>query len=79
MGRDDDENIAANHQAPTTAQEWASIRSGVDKAHKAWIVVGPFHAVVTNWKAILIVLGVVIYINRPDIILALQTLTGGGK
>lgn len=76
MGRDDDENIAANVSPPTTPEEWQSIRAGVDKSHKAWIIIGPFYAVVTNWKAIAIVVGIIVYMNRPDIIAALRIIAG---
>ena len=75
MGQDED-NIAANHAAPKTPDEWRAIRAGVDKAHKAWVIVGPVHAVVVNWKALMIVLALVIYINRPEIIAALRALAG---
>ena len=75
MGQDED-NIAANHAAPKTPDEWRTIRAGVDKAHKAWTIVGPIHAVVANWKALAIVVAVIIYINRPDIIAALRVLAG---
>lgn len=75
MGRDED-NIAANHDAPETPDEWRTIRSGVDKAHKTWVIIGPIHAVVNNWKALVLVVAVVIYLNRPDIISALRVLAG---
>ena len=78
MGNDED-SIAANHEPPKTAEEWRVIRAGVDKSHKAWVIVGPIHAVVTNWKALAIVAAVVVWINRPDIVTALQLLTGAGK
>jgi len=78
MGQDE-ENIAANHAAPKTPEEWRTIRAGVDKAHKAWTIVGPIHAVVVNWKALAIVLVIVIWLNRPDIIAALRVLAGMEK
>jgi hypothetical protein len=77
MGRDDDAKIAANTSPPDTPEEWESIRSGVDKSHKAWVIIGPFYAVVINWKAIAIVVGIIVYINRPDIIAAIGVLAGG--
>lgn len=78
MGRNEDQdNIAANQAAPKTPDEWRAIRSGVDKAHKAWTIVGPIHAVVANWKALILILAVVLYLNRPGIIEALRVLAGG--
>lgn len=78
MGKDEDA-ISKASDPPATPDEWRVIRDGVDKAHKGWIIIGPFYAVVTNWKAILIVLGVILYINQPDIIAALRVLMEGGK
>ena len=74
----DEDNIAANHEPPTTPSEWRVIRDGVDKAHKSWVITGPIHAVVTNWKALALVMAVVVYLNRPDIIAALSVLAGAG-
>ena len=78
MGKDEDV-IAANDEEPKSPEEWRVIRAGVDKSHKAWIIVGPIHAVVTNWKALAIVAGAVVYFNRPDIVAALGVLMGAGK
>lgn len=78
MGKDED-GIAENRDSPTTPEEWRVIRSGVDKAHKAWVIVGPIHAVVVNWKALAVVVSIVVYLNRPDIIAAIQAFSGAGK
>ena len=78
MGREEDD-IAANHNPPKTPDEWRAIRSGVDKAHKSWVIVGPIHAVVTNWRALALILAIVLYLNRPDIVAALRVLTGRGE
>lgn len=75
MGENED-HIAANHSAPKTPEEWRTIRQGVDKAHKAWVVVGPFHAVVSNWKALAIAVAFVVWVSRPEIIAALRALAG---
>jgi hypothetical protein len=75
MGKEEDQ-IAANHQAPETSDEWRVIRSGVDKAHKSWMVVGPVHAVVTNWRALAVVGIVLAWLNRPGIAEALAVLFG---
>jgi len=75
VGRDED-NIAANDEAPRNAEEWRVIRAGVDKAHKSWVVVGPIHAVVTNWRALIVILVGAAWLNRPGIQEALQALVG---
>lgn len=78
MGKDED-GIAENKDAPTTPEEWRVIRSGSDKAHKSWVIVGPIYAVVVNWKALAIVASIVVYLNRPDIIAAIQAFSRAGK
>lgn len=64
-------------ETPPTEKEWGDIWRSVDLAEKMWIVVKPFHAVVTNWKALLGVVLFVSYINRDEISAALAVLTGG--
>lgn len=75
MGHDEDA-IASNHEPATTPAEWKAIRDGVDKAHKMWIFGGPIHAVISNWKAILFVGAVVVWINKPGIVEAFKTIAG---
>lgn len=74
MGEDEDK-IAASHEPPQTGEEWRVIRDGVDKSHKAWLIVGPIHAVVTNWKAILVVVFVIAWLNNPRILAAIAEIT----
>lgn len=64
---------------PETDAEWEYIWDAVAKARASWIIVGPVHAIVTNWKALLIAAAVVVWINKPEIIQALTVLAGGGK
>ena len=75
MGKDED-TIAASHEPPKTGEEWRVIRDGVDKSHKAWMIVGPFHAVVTNWKALAIVVFIIAWANNPKILAAIALITG---
>lgn len=61
---------------PPDDDEWDGIWSAIDKAHKGWIVVGPVWAVVSNWKALGAVLGVVVWFNRGGVVEILQALAG---
>jgi len=76
MSKDDDDAI--RRDAPE-GDEWQYLWLGAQRGHKAWMIVGPVHAVVTNWKLILGALAFVAWINRPEILAALDVLTGGGK
>lgn len=61
---------------PPKDDEWPSIWSAIDKAHKGWVVVGPIWAVVSNWKALSVVVGVVLWFNRGGVIEILLALSG---
>lgn len=59
--------------------EWSYLWQGAQRGHQSWKVVGPIHAVVTNWKAIAAVVAFVAWLNKPEIVAALDVLLGGGK
>ena len=64
---------------PETPEEWAYIWSGAEKANEGWVVVGPFAAIVRNWKAWAAGLVFFIALNRPEILDALRAIFGVGK
>ena len=76
MGGDDKR---FQRSTPPTKDEWADIWDAVEKANKAWLIIGPIHAVVTNWRALLIVAVVVLWLNNPKILEALRVVTGQGQ
>jgi len=59
---------------PEDEKDWAYIWTAVDRANKSWIVTGPIHSIVVNWKAYVVIAGVIIAINSPKIIEALKML-----
>jgi len=63
----DDDEIAASGAAPVTEKEWRSIRSAADKSHKMWVVVGPVHAVVVNYRAAVMVVAAVAAASSPAV------------
>jgi hypothetical protein len=63
---------------PPTKEEWPELWDAIEKADKAWLIIGPIHAVVTNWRALLIVAIVVLWLNNPKILEALRVITGQG-
>ena len=64
---------------PPTKEEWPAIWANLEKAEKAWLIIAPIHAVVTNWRALLIVAIVVLWLNNPKILDALRVITGQGQ
>lgn len=61
---------------PDDDDDWLHIWDGVDKAHKSWIVTGPIHAVVSNWKALAVIGAALMALNGPEIIEILQQAVG---
>lgn len=46
----DDERKYARREPAESAEDWADIWSGVDRAHKAWPVAKGLTAIVEYWK-----------------------------
>lgn len=63
---------------PPEESEWHAIWSALEKADKSWIITGPIYAVVSNWKALLVIFAVITWVNSPEILAALKTLMGVG-
>lgn len=61
---------------PPEDDEWSYIWAAAEKAHLSWIVTGPLVAVVSNWKAWAVAVAIYVFIRSPDILAALDTLTG---
>lgn len=62
---------------PKTPEDWAYLWQGAERGHDAWPVTGPMVAAVRSWKAWVFAAAFVVWINRPDILAALETLIGG--
>jgi hypothetical protein len=56
--------------------DWQSIWKAVERSEKLWWLIGPLHAVVSNWKAIVAVAVIVAWLSRDDIQALLASLTG---
>lgn len=69
-------DLRPDRETPPEDHEWPGIWRALDRANKSWIVTGPIHAAVTNWKAFAIIMGIVVWINRPEIVAAIRTLSG---
>ena len=61
---------------PPEEHEWQRIWKAVERSEMSWLVVGPIHAVVSNWKALLVIAGAIVWINSPEIVAALATILG---
>ena len=79
MTDEKDKNPLKRTAPPKNNDEWAHIFEGVDKAHKGWLVTGPIHAVVSNWKALVVILGIFTWFNIPKLSAVLAIITGAVK
>jgi hypothetical protein len=75
MMNDDDRQVRSG--PPKDQDDWIYFWTGVHKSHETWRVTAPFVALVRNWKAVVAVVAVVAWLNKPGIWGALQTLMGG--
>ena len=75
----DDERDHTARETPPEHDEWHIIWRAVDRANKSWIITGPIHAVVTNWKALLVIGALVLWLNSPKVIAVLAELIPGAK
>jgi len=57
--------------------EWQKIWSAIEKAEKSWLITGPIYAIVSNWKALAVVVAAAAWINKPEILQAITVLFGG--
>ena len=75
------DDLETGRTTPPTDDEWPHIWKKLERADslssKAWVIVGPVYAVVTNWKAIAIIVAGVAWLNRPEILAAIAVLVGG--
>lgn len=72
------EPLETGRKTPPDDHEWHGIWEALDKANKSWLITAPFHAVVTNWKAIVIVAALVVYINSEELLTFLKSMMFGG-
>jgi len=62
---------------PENEEDWATIWRGIHRANEGWAIVGPVSDAVRNWKAWAVASGLVVYLNRLDIVAILQAVVGG--
>lgn len=74
-----EEHDLQRRTTPPTKEEWPLVWDAVEKARKTWLISGPIYAVVTNWRALLIVAVVVLWINNPKLLAFLESITGQGQ
>jgi hypothetical protein len=64
---------------PPEGDDWAAVYRALDRANMAWLIVGPIHAVVTNWKPLCIACGVALWLKSDQIIITIRDLLGAVK
>lgn len=68
-----------NVTRPETDAHWDAIIEGAKKAHKTWVVSGPLVAIVTYWKAFMVMGGAIVAMNAEQIITWIEVYAGVGK
>jgi len=65
-------DLETGRQTPPEPHEWPHIWRKLERAdslsQKAWVIAGPFYAVVTNWKALCVVGGVALFLKGDDLL-----------
>lgn len=64
---------------PETDEEWQRIWQAVDYAEKSFAVSGPVYAVVSNWKPWAIGIGLFMWLQRTEVLAALEVILGVAK
>jgi len=78
MAKDDElEKYRTGPPADETA--WQKMHRAADRADQTWLVSKPIVAVVGNWRALAVIMAIVLYLNNPKIIAALRVLAGEGQ
>ena len=71
-----------NRERLPNPEEMPWVWEQLDRARKTWVITGPIHAVVTNWKAIVVVVATISAISvysDPAILAAIANVIGGEK
>lgn len=64
---------------PPEHDEWIDIWHSLEKADRGWIITGPIYAIVSNWKALVVIFLFIAWLNSPDILDFLAFVRGDGK
>ena len=78
MMAQDDLDIHRNDPFDDEAER-QSLRRAAYRADQTWLISRPIVAIVSNWKALVIALVVIAWLNRPEIMEALQVIAGVAK
>lgn len=62
------DDLKTGRKTPPKDDEWEGIWDSLKRSNRMWPVMAPIIAVVENWKALLIVAGVVAFIRGPELI-----------
>lgn len=74
---DDDDKYG--RKDPPEPHEWPAIWRSLEKSDKGWIITGPIYAVVKNWKALVVIAGLLIAFNQAEFIEGLKMALGAFK
>lgn len=61
---------------PDGEDDHRRIWSAVDKAEKAWVIVGSLHAIVSNWKPLVVLMILIGILSGPEVLAFLASTWG---
>lgn len=64
---------------PETDEEWQRLHRAAYRSDRSWIVTGPQVAFVTNWKAWIFAISMLLLLRRSEVLAVLDMLAGGAK
>lgn len=64
---------------PETEEDWQRFHRAMYRSDRSWIVTGPQVAFVTNWKAWIFGLSMLILLQRSEVVALVDMLTGATK
>ena len=72
-----DDDLTRRRTPADSEDDWMHLWSAADKAHKAWTVVGPIWAVISNWKTLVTVLVALVWLEGERVIAFVQQIGAG--
>lgn len=74
-----DDDLSGYESGPIEADERRRMRRDFKRVDALWSTFGPITGVARNWKFWLGMAGILAWLNRPEIMAALQVILGGGQ
>jgi hypothetical protein len=68
MTRSNKDRIATRETPASSDDDWQEIWDSVEKAQKSWTITGPIYALLANWKAWILMLSIVAWLQGGELL-----------